>query len=310
MSSLPITLQINLTPRDFRFARYLLPHQLRQLGGQVSEVLLVIESRRSKGAFGDDWDEGLQAIMELAKNVPNARVVSVDYSPQTRKKISREFYGGHTVPLKDWRGGPFYCYFFGLSAAAHDLVFHIDSDMFFGGGSQTWLAEAVEVLKTYPDILVLVPFSGPPLYRDGTATAHDPTIKERRELGNGLWTYVADDFTTRHFLIDRKKLGSQFGPLHVGYHWDPRPIHRFLKTLLGLRAIETPEDTIEAMMKEKNVSRAIYLGRAPGMWALHPPLPPFPGFLDMLPKLIERIEKEDIPEGQRGYYDMNVSMSS
>src|SRR5215813_13420723 len=139
----PVTLQINLAPRDFRFARYLLPHQVRQWGGQVAEILLVIESRRSRGHLGQDWEEVMKAILGLANSIPNARVISVDYSPQARQAVSKEFFGSrHRLPAKDCVGGPFYAYFYGLNRAAHNLVLHSDSDMFYGGGSQTWMAEA------------------------------------------------------------------------------------------------------------------------------------------------------------------------
>lgn len=34
------------------------------------------------------------------------------------------------------------------------------------------------------------------------------------------------------------------------------------------------------------------------------------GYFEMLPQLIRRVETGDIPEGQRGYYNMNDSMKA
>jgi hypothetical protein len=61
-------------------------------------------------------------------------------------------------------------------------------------------------------------------------------------------------------------------------------------------------------MRNLGLVRIDYLGTAPGMWCLHPPQKPFPGYFDQLPQLIKWVETGDIPEGQRGYYDINESM--
>lgn len=76
--------------------------------------------------------------------------------------VSTMFFGGRSIPAKDFRGGPFYSYFFGLYSAKHNYVFHLNSDLMFGGGSSTWLAEAIKLLMERPDILVCTPLPGSP----------------------------------------------------------------------------------------------------------------------------------------------------
>lgn len=311
--TLPVTLQINLVPRDFRFARYVLPHQFRQWGGQVAEILLVIESRRSRGTFGHDWKEGMEALLPLAHSIPNARVLFVDYSTRARRKVGTTFFGGRgSIPAKDVRGGPYYCYFYGLAEAAHDLVFHIDSDIFFGGGSQTWIAEAVQILQDHPEIVSVEPLPGPPDHFGKIEGCRDPAIQSISKVENGESMLILDGFSTRNFLLDRKNLGSQIGPLKVVLLSRDRPVRRFIKRLLGkpaeFRPVQLPEVTIADTIRQRGFCRIGYLGRAPGMWSLHPPDFPFDGYFETLPTLISRIENGDIPEGQRGLYDMNDSM--
>jgi hypothetical protein len=309
----PATLQINLAPRDSRFAKYLLPHQVRQWGGQVAEILLVIESHRSRGHFGQDWEEGMKAILSLANSIPNARVISVDYSPQAQQSVTKEFFGSRRrLPAKDWRGGPFYAYFFGLTQAAHKLVLHCDSDMFFGGGSQTWLAEASELLEAYPDVLIVNPYGSPIPSSGNVEESHDPKIKGVRETKSGR-ALTFDHISTRSFLINKQKFIQKLGPLEVSPHWRSirgvvRAAVRYVRHLYP--NVEYPEKSISTSMQARGLLRLDYLGKTPEIWSVHPPEPLFPGYFEMLPQLIRRVETGDIPEGQRGYYNMNDSMKA
>jgi hypothetical protein len=49
------------------------------------------------------------------------------------------------------------------------------------------------------------------------------------------------------------------------------------------------------------------LGDRPGMWFVHPPQRR-PGLAEELPQLIARIERGDVPVGQHGDDQVNVSM--
>jgi len=59
-------------------------------------------------------------------------------------------------------------------------------------------------------------------------------------------------------------------------------------------------------MAEHGLLRIDFLGAAPGMWSLHPPYRS-KLFYDSLPRLIQQVETGDIPEAQRGAYDINDS---
>ena len=292
--SQPVTLQISLAPSDHRLAVHLLPHQIRVWRDQVAEILITIDLHRSSGRFADDWAEGRDKIMALANSIEGARVLPVDYSPAAQAAVSQEFFGGHTIPRKDHRGGPYYSYFFALHAAKHARVLHCDADMFFGGGSPTWLSEACALLDRETDILVTAPLPGPPA-PDGRLRELPGTL--RAQPG---FSYEFPDMSTRLFLLDRNRWRERIGALQPRLA-SPRGV--ILALLEGNAPRQLPEKLITAEMARRGLKRVDFLGAAPGMWSLHPP---YRGadFFAKLPGLVRRVEAGDMPVEQLGFHDV------
>jgi len=299
MNSSPVTLQISLAPSDYRHARVLLPHQVRAWQGQVDEVLLTVDFHRSHGRFSARWEEGKEQIVPLAESIAGARVELVDYSDAAMRRVSEAFFGGRRVPAKDYRGGPYYSYFFGLTAARHDHVLHVDSDMFFGGGSQTWMAEAVADMAAHPEVLFAAPLSGPPS-ADGRLLSQ-VAMPEAGATG----AFRFDTMSTRLFLLDRRRFRATLGALRPRY---PRAWRNLVKAVLdGNPPQDFPEHLFTAAMRQRGLVRREFLGTAPGLWSLPPPYR-CADFYAKLPELIRRIEAGDVPEAQRGHHDLNASM--
>lgn len=290
----PVTLQISLAPSDHRLAEHLLPHQLRVWRPQVAEILLTIDLHRSSGRFGDEWTAGRDRILALANSIEGARVLPVDDAPATAAAVAREFFGGRRIPRKDHRGGPYYSYFFALHAARHRHVLHLDADMMFGGGSTTWLAEACALLEAQPDVLVAAPLPGPP--------APDGRLRELpgRRLAAPEYAYEFPEMSTRVFLLDRERWRTRIGGL-VPRLASPRGV--VLALLEGNAPRQLPEKLITAEMAARGLRRVDFLGRAPGMWSLHPP---YRGadFFAKLPDLVRRVEAGDLPPEQLGFHDV------
>ena len=297
-----ITLQINLAPTDLPHAKYILPHQLRQWAGQVDEVLLVVDMHRSRGRFAEGWAErlpGLQKLLEeCCANYSHAHVREVDYSASTAVEISDLFLGGHPVPAKDWNGGPFYSYFFGLYAAKHPYIFHMDSDMMYGGGSSHWLAEAVQLLRERTNILICSPLPGPP-----TSGGDLKSQSLEREPYTSL-AFRAQSLSTRHFMIDRDRFATGIKQLPL---LQPSRLRAWQALAEGNPPYELPEVIFSHAMSEHHFMRVEFLGKAPGMWSIHPPYRS-QLFYDRLPAIIQMVETGDIPEAQRGCHDVNNSL--
>jgi hypothetical protein len=299
MSSTPVTLQISLAPSDYRHACVLLPHQMRAWRGQVAEVLLTVDFHRSPGRFSARWEEGKEQIVPLARSIAGARVEIVDHSDAAMRRVSEAFFGGRRVPAKDFRGGPYYAYFFGLTEARHDHVLHADSDMFFGGASTTWLQEAVDDLAAHPEVLLAAPLPGPPA---PDAHVRSPGAAPEPDTPHA---YRFDTMTTRLFLLDRRKFHSAIGALQSRR---PPALRNTIKALVeGNPPEDLPEHLFTAAMRAHGLVRREFLGREPGRWSLHPPYR-CADFYAKLPELVRRVEAGDIPAAQRGDHDLNASL--
>jgi hypothetical protein len=195
----------------------------------------------------------MKAILGLANSIPNARVISVDYS---RQAVSKEFFGSRRrLPPKDCVGGPFYAYFYGLNQAAHNLVLHSDSDMFYGGGSQTWVAEAIEVLDAYPNVVVVNP-NGSPIRN--AEESHDPRIKGVLRTKSGGRALIFDQISTRHFLINKQKFIEKLGPVQVVPTSLTRGFVRYVR--YGFPNAQQPEISISTSMQARGLFRLDILG--------------------------------------------------
>ncbi len=296
-----MTLQINVAPPDVPHAVHILPHQLRVWAGQVQEILFTLDAvRPAGGRFAEDWDQRAPAmnalLTQLVSEHPLARIGLVDSSPEAVASVARRFFDIDRIPMKDSRGGPLYSYFYGLHDASHELVLHMDSDMLFGGGSQTWVGEATATLERDEDLLLASPLPGPPR-RDGQLL-NQP--EARPEPGVEA-AYRFGSMSTRVFLIDRRRLRDRVGPLELA---PPRLFRSRVKALIkGNPPVSMPEQLLSGEMRRHGLGRLDFLGREPGMWSLHPAYRS-PAFYEALPSLIARVQAEDVPDEQRGHYDV------
>src|SRR5438132_1242042 len=116
-----VSFVINVSPPDLPTAKHTLPHQLRQWGNQVDEILFVLDLQKSVGKYAEGWEGRLPGIRRLLEDCctehAHARTVEVDYRPAVVERIRDVFFSGRHFPAKDVLGGPFYPYFFALDAA-------------------------------------------------------------------------------------------------------------------------------------------------------------------------------------------------
>lgn len=295
----PVTLQINLSPADHLMAGSMLAHQLRFWRASVAEILVVVDENRPRGRFAEGWENGREAIWQLVHSFDGVRALPVDYSPPAATAVSGRFFGGRQIPRKDCRGGPYYSYFFGLHHATHDTVLHCDADMFFGGNGAAWLADALSILDSSPDIAFLSPLPGPPA-RDG----HLRQLKARPASLCGQQGFEFPEMSTRVFLFNRQRFLRKTGALAPGW---PGLRRAFLASIDGNPPYALPEETITSAMRRCGLRRFDFAGRAPGCWTLHPPYR-CQDYFRKLPGLVERVERGDMPEEQLGDHDLNASL--
>lgn len=290
-----VSLQINLAPGDYPHVRYILKHQLAILSTQVDEIILTVDTRPSKGRFAEGWEENKELLNQfLSTEIEsgyNIKIVPVDYTAATKQKVADYFFGKNDMPDKDFRGGPFYAYFFGIYTAVNDLVFHLDSDMFLGGENGEWVAEAARFFETDPACFVMAPLPGPPNSLD-TLTAQQVVNKI------APYTWQLAGMSTRIFMIDKSRFKTDKLIL------TKPPIRGQVKAIIeGNANADLPEHLISAYINSHNLKRIDFLGSGKGLWSLHPPYRT-KAFYDGLPQLIKRITSNDLPEKQQGFYDV------
>lgn len=288
-------MQINLAPGDYLHARHILKHQLDVLSKQVNEIILTVDTRPAKGRFANGWAQYKKAfdsllIADIQPNY-NVKIVPVDYSAEAKSKVAEYFFGKKTIPEKDFRGGPFYVYFFGLYMAKNDLVFHLDSDIFLGGLSQTWVTEAAELFKSNSQYFIISPLPGSP-HRD------DILIDQSIIKKIAPYTYELRGMSTRLFMIDRSKFKD-----HKLISAKPNLRNQVKAIIEGNANAQLPEVLLSAFMNKHHFKRLDFLGNGAGLWSLHPPYRT-KAFYDDLPALIKRVESNDLPLSQQGFYDI------
>ncbi len=165
----PVTLQINVAPVDLPHASAHPAPPDAAVGGSGPGDPVHVRSpphspwRTFWGGLDERRTPMRELLEQLCREHPGARIAEVDYTPERMQRLADDFTAGSPIPAKDTKGAPFYPYLFGLHEARNDLVFHLDSDLMFGGASQTWIEEARDAAGRSPQMCSPAsPLPGPP----------------------------------------------------------------------------------------------------------------------------------------------------
>ena len=319
-------LQINLYAFDAFHAEFTVPHQLRVWADQVDRVLVTVDtgpvgaSRYQKPGFADALDKLLADLKALETAHPKMVVDPVRYDDAAVQLAARTFFpdlGCARYPLAAFDGGPFHVYFYGLARCNARFVLHMDGDMLFGGGSTTWMDEAIARLSQHHDALVAAPLSGPPTNAgDIDASRHSEfrgvsgiegvgpvPLPQRLSSEPLLWSFAT--VSTRVFLLDMQRFCERVRSLRM---LRPPLTRRLRALLLDQDPTAMPaEAVLTHNMVRLGLGRLELLGEEPGLFSIHP-WDRTPAFIAALPAIIRRIEENDIPEGQRGDFDLGSAM--
>ncbi len=299
------TLQVTLAPLDVRFARHTLGHLVRRWGPQVEEVLLVVDQKESPFRARTERSDVQAARAELDAVVaglshPGLRVVEVDRSRAARQRTAERF-GARRLPESDFRGRPYYTYLYGLAEAREPYVLHVDSDMMFGGGSATWIAEAVQWFGRDETLVACNPLPGPPR-PDGVLRGQEGYPYE--VVGEKAYKFA--NLSTRVFLADMERFRARLGSLAGKRIPTLRSVVG--SALRGQLNWLTLEERVTLAMQQSGSRRLDFLGRGAGMWSVHP-IDRSPAFYANLGSLIALLEEGAEPTAEQlGHYDLHDSM--
>ena len=290
--SIPCTMQIPVTDRDYEGARHIIPHQMRVLGKYLPDVLISVN--RFDKPTNPKLLDGL--IAQIASEYSNVRIEEVDYSQSARNWVSENFFGGQDYPMFDFKGSPIHAFIEPFRKSRYNYFFRLESDMMLGG-SGPWLNEAIEILKSDAKIAAINPIAGP----SDHSPYHSQGVPYEVPNGEG---FKVSTFTTRTLLVDLNAFISTMNPLHEIK--PERLVDRIFTRVAGYPMVAH----LEILFQHKMLSAECYrvdAGGSTNLWTLHPCFKT-KQFYKSLPTIINRVESGNLPQDQYRQYDLQQSV--
>ena len=145
------------------------------------------------------------------------------------------------------------------------------------------------------DILCVLPRGGPPT-KDGSL--HQGTTPYKVDEKRGL--YLFKNFTSRHYLIHRERFLSLLPLKPLWLSWR-EPIK---SRLFGNGKMLCWEAIVEHALEKSDMWRADLMTEK--AWSLHPG-DRSAEFYQLLPQIIDSVNRNEFPEEQRGHFDLRLS---
>lgn len=287
------TVVVNVTDRDLDIVRHTIPHHLRVLGG-VEEYIIAVNRLTPPQDGGIALDQLLSDLSEDAR----VTVREVDYSTEAVDWVSTRLFGGAHYPFHDWKGTPIHAQIEPLRAVRTTHFMHFDCDVLVGGDATSWIQDAIAALDESPGLAAASPLAGPPGGANYVAGGDAFEV-------NGAEARLVDGVSMRICLLSTETLLGTLAPFPIIA--PTRRSHRLRGWARSSQAAEFFERSLGARTRELGFRRLDLLGRPGGAWSLHLPLKP-PAVVEALPGIIEAVESDNVPSGQRGDYNLNASM--
>ena len=293
------SLSILVARTDIPFMMQTISHLVKTCQFDFVERVLVIDTAPLSDTFrkrpGIGSLEQLRlCCQELLERGVVDRLVDINYAEDYCKQTYLKHFGCNLRAKHDFRGYPILGSVFSLESAIGDYVVHFDSDMLLHQeDGHSWIQDGINLLQRHPDVMFVSPLSGPPSQDGSLSQRGIPYQKSSDEF------YNFKDFTSRKFLVNRKKL-EQVLPLKPSWiSWKKRLASHFT----GKSAMWSWEVMISNRLKETNYVRADLA--SPNAWSLHTP-DHGSKFVQSLPDVIRKIECGNYPAVQAGDYDLQL----
>ena len=296
-------LSILVARTDTRFMLQTIPHLVRTCRFPFARRVLMVDTAplgrryRRKPGIGTTEELHVCCTQLLQAGVVDA-VAPIDYSPHYRRRTYRKHFAGPMRQTHSHGGYPILGSIAAIEESRADFLVHFDSDMLlYQDSGFSWIDEGIRLLRENPDLLAVLPRSGPP-HRDGRLRQQEETGEAYEPDPRGIYCFKT--FTSRVFLIDRGRF-DRLLPLR------PRlPVVDLLRNYLTARnTMPEWELMIGYRLQETAFVRAdLSSTRA---WTLHPD-ERGERFEAALQDVIARIESGYYPPEQGGYYDLLLDL--
>jgi len=285
---------------DAKFIENTLPYLIKLLEKSASEITLILDTRDPSGVLGSTLSQSsLNEISSKIENLQsnfNFEFLATSYDSKSVHSKNRVQFNYPHRETHCFRGYPIYGSFKQFTDTEAKYILHFDCDMiFYEEPNFSWINEGVRVMEENEDILCVLPRGGPPtkdgLLHQGTT---DYNIDEKRGL------YLFKNFTSRHYLIHRERFLSLLPLKPLWLSWR-EPIK---SRLFGTGKMLCWESIVEHALEKSDLWRADLM--TDQAWSLHPG-ERSEEFYQLLPQIIDSVNRNKFPEKQRGHFDLRLS---
>jgi hypothetical protein len=265
-----------------------------------SHVSLVLDTKKPSGILSNTVNQfEFQILQKLLENLGckyGFNLILTDYQKQQIRSKNRIQFSYPHRETHCFRGYPIYGSFRQFLDPEDKYILHLDSDMiFYEEPSFSWIQEGIRIMEENEDILCVLPTGGPPT-KD--ASLHQGSTPYMTDEKRGL--YLFKNFTSRHYLIHRKRFLSLLPLKPLWLSWR-EPIK---SRLFGNGKMLCWEAMVEHALEKSDMWRADLM--TDEAWSLHPG-DRSEEFYELLPEIIDSVNRNEFPEEQRGHFDLRLS---
>ena len=261
---------------------------------------MIIDTGSPSGILGRSLPQGklddIISILEILQKSNNFDYHKTEYSKDSITKLNNLQFGYPHHETHCFRGYPLYGSLKQFIETDAKYILHLDSDMiFYEGKAFSWINEGVRVMEENEDILCVLPRGGPPT-KDGLL--HQGTTDYNVDENRGL--YLFKNFTSRHYLMHRDRF-LRLLPMQPKWLSWREPIK---SRLFGNGKMLCWETMLEHALAKSQMWRADLMTEQ--AWSLHPG-DRSEDFYQLLPQIIDSVNRNEFPEEQRGHFDLRLN---
>lgn len=261
---------------------------------------VILDARNPIGVLGESLQQSeLSEVIEILEDIKREYFFEIDIFSPNRievRKLSRIHFGKPYSETHCFRGYPIHGSIRQFHNNDSDYILHLDSDMLFHDANGfSWIQEGVRIMKENSDILCVLPKGGPPT-NDGSLNQGTTSFQTDKKRG----FYLFKNFTSRHYLIHRERFLSLLPLKPLWLSWR-EPIK---SRLFGNGKMLCWEAMVEHALEKSDMWRADLM--TDQAWSLHPG-DRSKEFYQLLPQIIDSINRNEFPEEQRGHFDLRLS---
>ncbi len=285
---------------DVRFIEKTIPYLIKFLEKASCKITLILDTRNPSGVLGSTLSQGnMDEITNKIENFQdnfNFEFLKSSYDLKSIRSKNRLQFNFPFRETHCFRGYPIYGSFKQFIDTDSKYILHLDCDMiFYEAPTFSWIQEGIRVMEENEDILCVLPRGGPPT-KDGSL--HQGSTSYKSDEKRGL--YLFKNFTSRHYLIHRERFLSLLPLKPLWLSWR-EPIK---SRLFGNGKMLCWETMVEHALEKSDMWRADLM--TDQAWSLHPG-DRSKEFYQLLPQIIDSINRNEFPEEQRGHFDLRLS---